>query len=103
MPPVPTSSRTTSDAVPDSDSRLTTSTPSPSSPRRTLPNPATSVRGIVFPLVCGSGFDADGDAHDAVAHRHGQHHQAFVRAHVAVEPVPGAKIVPTTVPAAREL
>src|SRR5215510_12954449 len=111
MPAVPTSnSMTSSDAYPASSRRRSTSTPNPSSPRRTFPNPATSVRprgAIISSTLAWSGrrgLDAHSYPHYPILHRHRKHHEPVFGHWVGeVQAVPGAQVIAATMPAAGEL
>src|SRR5262245_30389766 len=72
-----------------------TSTPKPSSPRRTLPKPAMRVRTSAL----GHRLGAEREAYLTVLDREGKHGQPLG----PVEPVAAAEVVPTAVPAAAEL
>src|SRR5215470_12830432 len=96
MPAVPTSMKSTSGrAGPLSRSRRMTSTPKPSSPRRTLPNPATRMRTSVLRHRLGT----ECQTHVAALHHHREHGQALR----SVETVTGAQVVSAAVPAATKL
>src|SRR5215470_618506 len=96
IPAVPTSMKATSGrAGPLSRSRRMTSTPKPSSPRRTLPNPATRVRTSTLCRRLG----AERQTNVAALHRHREHGQALRSVQTMTTP----KVVSAAVPATAKL
>src|SRR5262249_41440721 len=96
IPAVPTSMNATSGrGRPVSRSRRMTSTPKPSSPRRTLPNPATTMRTSALL----HGLAAERQTNVATVDRDGEDPQPFA----PIESMTTAKVVPAAVPAAAQL